>query len=98
LELKVHETKKRSLAKAISFRAIEIAIDTLIFSFFIPDLKIALGLALVVEGICFGLHFGFERIWNRINYGRTVYKRDCEQAEWTPYGEESRDTTEQDAG
>lgn len=69
--LKVYETRKRSLLKAISFRIIEIAIDSLILSFFVTP-AIAVGLAVTIEGLCFILHFIFERIWNKINYGRHI--------------------------
>jgi len=84
MELKVCETKKRSLVKAISFRIIEVAIDTLILSFFIP-VPIAFVLAMAVEGICFALHFAFERVWNKIDYGRHIYKRKNKQTKWMLY-------------
>ena len=70
-KLKVHETKLRSLLKAISFRIIEISVDTFILSFFVTP-QVALGLAISLELICFLLHFGFERIWNRIDFGRKI--------------------------
>jgi len=69
--MKVYETRKRSLLKAISFRIIEIAVDTAILSIFVSP-PVAIGLAVALEGICFLLHFGFERIWNKIDYGRQV--------------------------
>ena len=71
--MKVTETRKRSLFKAISFRIIEIAIDTFILSIFI-DLHVALGLAIVLELTCLLLHFLFERVWNRIDYGRNIIR------------------------
>jgi len=69
--LKVYETKTRSLLKAISFRFIEIAVDTAILSFFVTPV-IAVGLAIALEGICLLLHFAFERGWNKINFGRHI--------------------------
>lgn len=71
--LKVYETKKRSLLKAISFRAIEIAVDSLMLSLFVAP-TIAISLAVALESICFLLHFAFERVWNKINYGRYVVR------------------------
>ncbi|GEM_PF-1400897 len=65
----IHETRARSLLKAISFRVIEIAVDTAILSFFV-EVHIALTLAVVLELICFVLHYFFERIWNKIHFGR----------------------------
>ena len=72
--LKVYETKTRSLLKAISFRFIEIAVDTVILSFFVTPV-VAVGLAIALEVICFVLHFAFERGWNKINYGRHIYEK-----------------------
>jgi len=71
--LKVYETKKRSLIKAVSFRVIEIAVDSLILSFFVTP-AVAISLAVVIEGLCLSAHFIFERIWNKINYGRHIYE------------------------
>lgn len=65
----IYETRIRSLLKAVSFRVIEVVIDTVILSFFV-DVHIALVLSLVVEFTCFIVHYIFERLWNRINYGR----------------------------
>ncbi len=70
-KLRVNETKLRSLLKVISFRIIEISVDTFILSFFVTA-PLALGLAVSLEVICFSLHFGFERIWNKINFGRQI--------------------------
>jgi len=67
----IYETKIRSLLKAISFRIIEISVDTWILSYFV-ETHVAVGLAIALEGVCFGLHYGFERIWNRFNYGRVI--------------------------
>jgi len=69
--VRVNESRKRSLLKAISFRIVEIAVDTLILSCFI-EVFIAAGLSIALEGICLILHYIFERIFNRINYGREV--------------------------
>jgi len=73
--LKVYETKKRSLIKAVSFRVIEIAVDSLILSFFVTP-AVAISLAVAIEGLCLSVHFIFERIWNKINYGRHIYEAD----------------------
>jgi len=67
----INETRKRSLLKAISFRGLEIALDTIILSIFV-ELKTAIWLALLLEGLCLALHYGFERIWNKSQYGRHV--------------------------
>lgn len=66
---KINETRKRSLLKAISFRLIEIALDALILSIFL-EIHLALSLAVALEGLCLLLHYGFERAWNKSQYGR----------------------------
>jgi len=67
--MSIHETRRRSLLKAISFRIIEITLDSVILSIFV-DTHVAIGLAIGLEAMCMGLHYGFERIWNKIQYGR----------------------------
>lgn len=68
---RINETRKRSLLKAVSFRIIEIVLDTLILSIFL-EIHIALGLAIGLECICLGLHYGFERVFNKIQWGRYI--------------------------
>jgi uncharacterized membrane protein len=65
----------RSLLKAVSFRVVEIAVSTGILSFFVSP-EVALGLAIGIELVCFALHYGCERIWNRISYGRYIEKEE----------------------
>lgn len=67
----IHETRKRSLIKAVSFRIISISLDTLILATFL-ELDRAFGLAVVLEGACFLAHYIFERGWNRVQWGRYI--------------------------
>ena len=69
--MRINETHARSLIKATSFRIIEIGVDFGILSFFVEP-HVAIGLAVSFEVICFLLHYGFERIWNKINFGRYI--------------------------
>ena len=69
--MKINETRTRSLLKAASFRVLEITVDALLLSFFV-SVPLAVGLAVAIEGVCFGMHFLFERVWNRIDYGRGI--------------------------
>ena len=69
--MKINETRKRSLLKAVSFRIIEIGLDTLILSFFMTP-AIAFGVAVAVEVMCLALHFIFERLWNKTDYGGEI--------------------------
>ena len=73
--MRINETRKRSLLKAVSFRIIEVGLETLVLGIFL-DLHLAFKLALALECLCLGLHFGFERIWNRISYGRYIIKEE----------------------
>ncbi len=77
--MKINETRKRSLLKAVSFRIIEIGLDTLILSFFITPF-IAFGLAVAVEVMCLILHYIFERLANKIQWGRYIMEDDNAQA------------------
>lgn len=70
--MKINETRKRSLLKAISFRIIEITVSSVVLSLFVTTYE-AIGLAVLLEGLCFGLQYLGERVWNKINYGREVY-------------------------
>ena len=69
--MRVNETRKRSLAKAVSFRIIEVAVDTLILSCFV-EVFVAVGLSIILEFICLILHYIFERAFNLIQWGREI--------------------------
>ena len=69
--MKVNETRRRSLLKAISFRVFEVAFEAWVISYFVT-VAIAVGIAVLLETTCFILHFIFERVWNKIPYGREV--------------------------
>ncbi len=69
--MKINETRKRSLLKGLTQRVIEVAVDTLILSFFETP-HVAFGLAIVIELICWGTHYVNERCWNKSDYGRYV--------------------------
>ena len=73
----IHETRMRSLIKAILFRIIEIGIDTVaimrVYDLLYPITPMkALILAVMVECICFTVHYSFERFCDRIQWGRYV--------------------------
>jgi len=73
---KVNETKKRSLVKSISFHIVQIIIDIpIIYSMILyglPPEVIAITGAILVECVCFAGYFFWERLWNRIDWGRIV--------------------------
>ena len=68
---KIHETRKRSLFKAVTVRIIGIALDAFILSFFVEAYTATI-LAFALEGVCLVSHYGIERVWCRIDYGRYI--------------------------
>lgn len=50
----------------------EIMVDTILIAFLASTVP-ALFLAILIEVICLGFHFGSERIWNRIHWGREIH-------------------------
>lgn len=69
--MKINETRRRSLLKAVSFRVIEVTASSIVLSFFVTTYE-AIGLAVLLEGLCFGLQYLGERVWNKIGYGREI--------------------------
>lgn len=74
----INETKKRSILKTVSGRAIEITVGTLVQGFLLGLLGFpspyGLGfiMTLIEETTCFCICIVNERIWNKINWGREV--------------------------
>jgi len=66
--LKVKETKSRSIRKAISWRLVAFVNSWLVLSISITHSDVINALAMNVTG--FILFYIFERVWNKINYGR----------------------------
>jgi len=69
---RVYEIKSRSLLKSSSFRVIEITIDTILLKIAGLPLFESIGVAILIEILYFLLGFGWERLWNRIRWGRKV--------------------------
>ena len=69
--MKINETRRRSLLKAVSFRVIEIAFDFCVLVWFV-ELHQAIWMAILFESVCMGLDYLKERGWNKSNYGREI--------------------------
>lgn len=64
------DTKSRSVAKAISYRAFGSLSTAFIFYFMTGDWKLSAGAGLADSVVKLGLYFLHERMWNQIPYGR----------------------------
>jgi len=65
-----HEARKRSLAKAISWRVVAFIVLSIITYAFTGSLKETGLIALVYNGLQIGIYFVHERIWERIGWGK----------------------------
>jgi hypothetical protein len=81
-EHKVCETHKRTLLKGVTAKVLEVSFDLIVFDSILsqiaPNVGIiqntlnSLGIAVLIEGFCFGLGYLNERLWNRLQWGRKV--------------------------
>lgn len=71
---KIDETKLRSFLKALSFRIVEIIIDTILLSYLGLHIHVSLLASILIELICFLLGFSWERVWNKIRWGRRIIR------------------------
>jgi uncharacterized membrane protein len=69
---KVNETPMRSFIKTMGFRIVEILLDTLILQIISENTALNLVVSIMIEGLCWLLSFIWERIWNRIDFGREI--------------------------
>ena len=69
----VKDTRKRSVFKALTGRALEISIGTFVISFFIlQDLEKSLLIAVLNEGLCAIVSYFNDRVWNLTQFGRKI--------------------------
>lgn len=62
------ETKKRSIYKALSWRVVAVLNSWSVLALVITESSFWNAILMNISG--FVLYFGFERIWNKIKYGR----------------------------
>jgi len=65
------ESHARSIAKAVSYRALGSICTAMIFYALSRDFTLSLGAGALDTIVKIGLYFVHERIWNHISYGRT---------------------------
>ena len=68
------ETKKRSVAKALSWRFVATFITATVVYAMTGDFTIAAEIGLLDTVVKFGMYFGHERMWLRIPYGRMTHR------------------------
>ena len=74
----MHEQKRRSILKAISWRIIG-TLDTFLISFLITGkIKFAISISGIELLTKFSLYFMHERIWNKIKFGKERYNIEYE--------------------
>ena len=64
------ETKRRSLAKAFSWRLCAIIITTVLAYALTGEIRFALEIGVLDTAIKIFVYFGHERLWQRIRYGK----------------------------
>jgi uncharacterized membrane protein len=69
------ETLPRSIVKTVSYRVVILVLDFLAIYIFTGKIKIAIGF-MIVSNIYTTLgYFVHERIWDRIKWGKLIYKK-----------------------
>lgn len=64
------ETHKRSIAKALSWRAIAVIITTVTAYLFTREATIAVSVGVVDSAAKLLTYYGHERLWERVSFGR----------------------------
>ncbi len=70
------ESRKRSLAKTISWRIIATAVTILVAFIWLGEWTTSIALAITANGIKAVLYYTHERAWNRTSFGRKKVKED----------------------
>jgi adenylylsulfate kinase len=69
------ETLRRSIVKTISYRVVIIILDFTIIYLFTGKIKVALGFMIVSNIYTTVGYFFHERIWDKIKWGKIIYKK-----------------------
>ena len=82
-----HETKKRSIVKAITMKIIEIVSSIVVLQFLFGIPFISLGLPFVLEGIQLVEFIIHEQAWSNIHWGLKI--EDCEKCHFKAFHEKT---------
>ena len=69
------ETLRRSIVKTISYRAVILILDFISIYLFTGQVKVALGFMIVSNVYTTLGYFFHERIWDKIKWGKIIYKK-----------------------
>jgi uncharacterized membrane protein len=75
------ETLSRSVVKTISYRVIILTLDFVVIYLFTGQIKIAFGFMVVSNLYTTIGYFFHERIWDKIKWGKLIYKKNGGQTE-----------------
>jgi len=64
------ELHSRSIVKAITYRLVNITIDSLVVYFFTRSVPLSLSLVLLINGYSTFIYYFHERVWAHIHWGR----------------------------
>jgi uncharacterized membrane protein len=68
--MRAAEKHRRSVTKAISYRILNIVVDSLVAYIFTRDVSLSLGIVFFVNGYSTILYYLHERAWANIHWGR----------------------------
>ncbi len=68
--MKSREKRRRSGAKALSYRILSISVDSVVAYFFTRDAGLSAMIVLFVNGYSTALYYLHERVWSHIHWGR----------------------------
>lgn len=66
------EKHTRSIAKAISYRALSITFDLLIIFAITKKVELTVGIVVISNIVSIFLYYFHERIWNKFHFGRKL--------------------------
>jgi adenylylsulfate kinase len=69
------ETLRRSIVKTISYRVAILVLDFTVIYLFTGQIKVAVGFMIVSNIYTTVGYFFHERIWDKIKWGKIIYKR-----------------------
>ena len=68
------ESLRRSIVKTVSYRVVILILDFTCIYLFTGQIKVAVGFMIVSNIYTSVGYFIHERIWDRIKWGKTIYK------------------------